>query len=101
MENVDFVEKRLLENTNFLTTCFVMEALEHEELLCTLRAYSDLDLSWRVHFQQLITGRYLDDMTLLKLFELTPEEKRELLNRLNLNLQKNSLPWGYSFLFQL
>ena len=82
MNKVKLIEKQLLDKTNFVTTCSVIEALENEELFNTLRAYCELDLSWKTDFRHLISGDYLDDLTFSLLLKLTDEEKQELLKHL-------------------
>ena len=82
MNKVNLIEKQLLNKTNFVTTCSVIEALENEELFNTLRAYCELDLSWKTDFRHLISGDYLDDLTFSLLVSLSDEEKAELLKHL-------------------
>lgn len=81
MNKVELIEKQLLES-NFLTSCSVVEALENEELFNTLRAYHQLDLDRQVDFRQLITNNFIDDLTFSLLVKLSDAEKRDLLNRL-------------------
>ena len=82
MNNVELIKKQLLDKTNYITTNSVIEALENEELFNTLRAYCELDLSWKTDFRHLISGDYLDDLTFSLLLKLTDEEKQELLKHL-------------------
>ena len=85
MSKVLFIERRLL-SSNFLTVLSVVEALENEELFNTLRAYDQLDLSREVDFRRLISGAFIDDLTFSSLFELTEEEKVQLLKQLKPSL---------------
>ena len=82
MNKVELIEKQLLEKTNHIATWSVIEALENEELFCTLRAYHDLDLTVQTDFRHLISGNYIDDLTFSLLLSLTDEEKAELLKHL-------------------
>ena len=82
MNKVKLIEKQLLDKTNFVTTCSVIEALENEELFGTLRAYHDLNLTRQSDFRHLISGEYLDDLTFSLLLSLSDEEKAELLKHL-------------------
>lgn len=82
MNKVELIEKQLLEKTNYIATNSVIEALENEELFNTLRAYFELDLSWKTDFRHLISGDYLDDLTFSLLVSLSDEEKAELLKHL-------------------
>ena len=82
MNKVKLIETQLLEKTNQLTTNSVIEALENEELFCTLRAYHDLDLTKQTDFRHLVSGNYLDDLTFSLLVTLSDEEKAELLKLL-------------------
>ena len=88
MDKVAFIKKQLL-SLNFLTVLSVVEALENEDLFNTLWAYNQLDLSREVDFRRLISGAFIDDLTFSSLFELTEEEKIQLLNQLKPSL--NSL----------
>lgn len=85
MNKVAFIEKQLL-SSNFLTVLSVVEALENEELFNTLRAYNQLDLNREVDFRRLISGAFIDDLTFSSLFELTEEEKMQLLKQLKPSL---------------
>ncbi len=85
MSKVLFIERQLL-SSNFLTVLSVVEALENEELFNTLRAYDQLDLSREVDFRRLISGAFIDDLTFSSLFELTEEEKVQLLKQLKPSL---------------
>ena len=82
MNKVELIEKQLLDKTNFVTTCSVIEALENKELFNTLFAYHELDLTWKTDFRHLISGEYLDDLTFSLLLSLSDEEKAELLKHL-------------------
>ncbi len=82
MNKVKFIEQQLLEKTNFIVTNSVIEALENEELFSTLRAYCELDLTWKTDFRHLISSEYLDDLTFSLLVSLSDEEKAELLKHL-------------------
>ena len=85
MSKVLFIERQLL-SSNFLTVLSVVEELENEELFNTLRAYDQLDLSREVDFRRLISGAFIDDLTFSSLFELTEEEKVQLLKQLKPSL---------------
>ena len=85
MSKVLFIERQLL-SSNFLTVLSVVEALENEELFNTLRAYNQLDLNREVDFRRLISGAFIDDLTFSSLFELTEEEKMQLLKQLKPSL---------------
>lgn len=82
MNTVELIEKQLLDKTNFVTTCSVIEALENEELFNTLFAYHQLDLDKQVDFRRLISKDFIDDLTFSLLLKLTDEEKQELLKHL-------------------
>ena len=82
MNKVELIEKQLLDKTNFVTTCSVIEALENEELFNTLFAYHQLNLDKQVDFKRLISKDFIDDLTFSLLLKLTDEEKQELLNHL-------------------
>ena len=82
MNTVELIEKQLLDKTNFVTTCSVIEALENEELFNTLFAYHQLNLDKQVDFKRLISKDFIDDLTFSLLLKLTDEEKQELLNHL-------------------
>ena len=82
MNKVKLIEKQLLDKTNFVTTCSVIEALENEELFNTLLAYHQLDLDKQVDFRHLVSGNYIDDLTFSLLVTLSDEEKAELLKLL-------------------
>lgn len=82
MNKVELIEKQLLDKTNFVTTCSVIEALENEELFNTLFAYHQLDLDKQVDFRRLISKNFIDDLTFSLLLKLTDEEKQELLKHL-------------------
>lgn len=82
MNTVELIEKQLLDKTNFVTTCSVIEALENEELFNTLFAYHQLNLYKQVDFKRLISKDFIDDLTFSLLLKLTDEEKQELLNHL-------------------
>lgn len=82
MNKVELIEKQLLDKTNFVTTCSVIEALENEELFNTLFAYHQLDLDKQVDFRRLISKDFIDDLTFSLLLKLTDEEKQELLKHL-------------------
>ena len=82
MNKVVLIEKQLLDKTNFVTTCSVIEALENEELFNTLFAYHQLDLDKQVDFRRLISKDFIDDLTFSLLLKLTDEEKQELLKHL-------------------
>ena len=82
MNTVELIEKQLLDKTNFVTTCSVIEALENEELFNTLFAYHQLDLDKQVDFRRLISKNFIDDLTFSLLLKLTYEEKQELLKHL-------------------
>ena len=82
MNKVVLIEKQLLDKTNFVTTCSVIEALENEELFNTLFAYHQLDLDKQVDFRRLISKDFIDDLTFSLLPKLTDEEKQELLKHL-------------------
>ena len=82
MNKVKLIEKQLLDKTNFVTTCSVIEALENEELFTTLLAYHQLDLDEQVDFRRLISKNFIDDLTFSLLLKLTDEEKQELLKHL-------------------
>ncbi len=82
MNTVELIEKQLLDKTNFVTTCSVIEALENEELFNTLFAYHQLDLDKQVDFKRLISKDFIDDLTFSLLLKLTDEEKQELLKHL-------------------
>ena len=82
MNKVKLIEKQLLDKTNFVTTCSVIEALENEELFNTLLAYHQLDLDKQVDFRRLISKNFIDDLTFSLLVSLSDEEKAELLKHL-------------------
>ena len=82
MNTVELIEKQLLDKTNFVTTCSVIEALENEELFNTLFAYHQLDLDKQADFKRLISKDFIDDLTFSLLLKLTDEEKQELLKHL-------------------
>ncbi len=82
MNKVELIEKQLLDKTNFVTTCSVIEALENEELFNTLFAYHQLDLDKQIDFRRLISKNFIDDLTFSLLLKLTDEEKQELLKHL-------------------
>ena len=82
MNTVELIEKQLLDKTNFVTTCSVIEALENDELFNTLFAYHQLNLYKQVDFKRLISKDFIDDLTFSLLLKLTDEEKQELLNHL-------------------
>ena len=82
MNKVELIEKQLLDKTNFVTTCSVIEALENEELFNTLFAYHQLDLDKQGDFNRLISKDFIDDLTFSLLLELSDKEKKELLNLL-------------------
>ena len=82
MNTVELIEKQLLDKTNFVTTCSVIEALENEELFNTLFAYHQLNLDKQVDFKRLISKDFIDDLTFSLLLKLTDEEKQELLKHL-------------------
>ena len=82
MNKVKLIEKQLLDKTNFVTTCSVIEALENEELFNSLFAYHQLDLDKQVDFRRLISKNFIDDLTFSLLLKLTDEEKQELLKHL-------------------
>ena len=82
MNTVELIEKQLLDKTNFVTTCSVIEALENEELFNTLFAYHQLDLDKQVDFKRLISKDFIDDLTFSLLIQLSDKEKKELLKHL-------------------
>ena len=82
MNKVELIEKQLLDKTNFVTTCSVIEALENEELFNTLFAYHQLDLDKQGDFNRLISKDFIDDLTFSLLVSLSNEEKVELLKHL-------------------
>ena len=82
MNTVELIEKQLLDKTNFVTTCSVIEALENEELFNTLFAYHQLDLDKQVDFKRLISKDFIDDLTFSLLIQLSDKKKKELLKHL-------------------
>lgn len=82
MNKVELIEKQLLDKTNFVTTCSVIEALENKELFNTLFAYHQLDLDKQGDFNRLISKDFIDDLTFSLLVSLSNEEKVELLKHL-------------------
>mgnify|MGYP001864492062 CR=1 FL=1 len=82
MNTVELIKTQLLDNTNYITTNSVIEALENEELFDTLRAYHQLNLNKQVDFRRLISKDFIDDLTFSLLIKLSDKEKKELLKLL-------------------